>query len=62
MTDLEGVLSIIEDMQYDLDRKVEWTLTETLPFEEVRTKVVAVQVALNNLYVYVMSKQEEPTI
>ena len=62
MTDLEKVLESIEDMQFELDRGIEHTLTESLPYEEVRDRVVAVQVALNDLYVYVMSKQEEPTI
>jgi len=58
MTDMDQVLEIIEEMQYDLERKVEWSLTETLPYDEVKSKIAAAQVALNDLYVYIMEKAQ----
>jgi hypothetical protein len=63
MTDLEfdAVLATIEEMQYVLERKVEWSLTDALPYEKVKDKVGAAQSALNDLYVYVMSAQKETT-
>ena len=62
MTNLEydAVLATIEEMQYVLERKVEWSLTDdALAYEKVKEKVGAAQVALNDLYVYVMSVQWE---
>jgi hypothetical protein len=63
MTNLEydAVLATIEEMQYVLERKVEWSLTDDAltPYEKVKEKVGAAQVALNDLYVYVMNTQWE---
>jgi len=59
MTDLEQTLESIEFIQHKLERDVEWILTESLPYEDVRRKVVAAQVALNDLYIYIMDQQKE---
>jgi hypothetical protein len=59
MTDLEQTLESIEFIQHKLERDVEWVLTESLPYEDVRRKVVAAQVALNDLYIYIMDQQKE---
>lgn len=59
MTNLEQTLEAIESMQQSLERDVEWILTDTLPYEDVRRKVVAAQVALNDLYIYIMDQQKE---
>lgn len=62
MTDYEQTLEAIEFIQHKLERDVEWILTDTLPYEDVRRKVVAAQVALNDLYIYIMDQQKETTI
>jgi len=62
MTDLEQTLESIEFIQHKLERDVEWVLTESLPYEDVRRKVVAAQVALNDLYIYIMNQQKELSI
>jgi hypothetical protein len=62
MSDLEPALEAIESIQHQLERDVEWVLTESLPYEDVRRKVVAAQVALNGLYVYIMDQQKELSI
>ena len=54
----QEILELIEEMQYDLERKVEWSLTEALPYDEVKDKIAAAQVALNDLYVYIMEKAQ----
>lgn len=59
MTDYEQTLEAIEFIQHKLERDVEWILTDSLPFEDVRRKVVAAQVALNDLYIYIMDQQKE---
>ena len=59
MTDFEQTLESIEFIQHKLERDVEWVLTESLPYEDVRRKVVAAQVALNDLYIYIMNQQKE---
>lgn len=62
MSDLEQTLEAIEFIQHKLERDVEWILTDSLPYEDVRRKVVAAQVALNDLYIYIMNQQKELSI
>lgn len=62
MSDLEQTLEAIEFIQHKLERDVEWVLTDSLPYEDVRRKVVAAQVALNDLYIYIMNQQKELSI
>jgi hypothetical protein len=59
MTDYEDVLRQIEQMQYDLERNVEWSLTENLPYAKVKGLVTDAQMALGNLYIYVMDAQRQ---
>lgn len=58
MTNFDMVLEDIEEMQYNLERKIEWVLTDSLDYDTVKTKVCAAQVALNDLYLFVMKTLE----
>jgi hypothetical protein len=53
----DEVLERIEEMQYDLEREVEWPLTETLPYAKVKQLVMDAQMALGNLYLYVEAQR-----
>ena len=57
----DQILDLIEEMQEDLERKVEWPLTDRLPYVEVKRLVIDAHIALHNLHTYIQSAKKEAT-